>query len=134
MEIENENKSSSINLSSQSVSECEYDKFIICEICKLKFTSEPQDEINVSRNPIALPCGHTFCFQCLKDEYKIVMYIQCVKCNMKYFQDLSKLPVNKFVLRLIQKFKESKGGNKSKKFEFYFFRLFEEEFSGDFGF
>ena len=65
MEIQNENNSSSINLASQTLSECEYDKFIICEICKFKFTSEPHYKINISRNPIALPCGHTFCHQCL---------------------------------------------------------------------
>ena len=68
-----------------------------CKSCNCKFSLESYNE-----SPYALPCGHSFCGKCINENLKFIAYIQCYECKSKHFQDKSKLPLNKFLICLLQ--------------------------------
>ena len=54
------------------------DNFFICKMCGYNFNKD-------ENKPIALPCGHTFCYSCINTVYSIIMYVKCSKCLKKAF-------------------------------------------------
>ena len=61
-----------------------------CGICYKQYNHN-------EKKPISLPCGHTFCFECIKKVYKH----QTVKCpydSMSHHSNPDSLPVNYQVL------------------------------------
>lgn len=68
---------------------------LICDICQLNFHSE-------RNKPIALPCGHTYCYFCLGEIWQKLQYIRCYKCGKKHFKDISVIPVNIYYSKLLK--------------------------------
>lgn len=62
-------------------------KFCICGNCGKDFDI-------LKRKPMALPCGHSFCFSCVNTTYKATSYLNCWTCHKKHFQELNNLNIN----------------------------------------
>ena len=66
--------------------------YISCKICVF-----PYD--NMEHSPRIIPCGHTFCQECIKSLLK-VNHIQCPMCK-KSFENKNDLPINFEILNII---------------------------------
>jgi hypothetical protein len=67
---------------------------LFCESCHEPF--------NCSLNrPISYPCGHTFCFKCVKKSYLERSYILCSVCKYTHQGHFSKLATNYAILEIL---------------------------------
>ena len=53
--------------------------------------------------PLILPCGHTFCDKCIKNEYNKKNYFICKFCDKKIYTHYSEFTKNEYILSLIDK-------------------------------
>ena len=66
------------------------DAFFECGICFKRYNHN-------EKKPISLPCGHSFCFECVKQLYKHQM-IKCPYDKISHHSSPENLPVNYSVL------------------------------------
>ena len=96
--------------------ECNF--FLKCECCQIGYDA-------LKRKPIALRCGHSFCFSCIEKAFKARSYLNCWACNKKHFHELGNLPVNQIIYTYLlnQNIKSESGKilfiKGSSKFSFY---------------
>ena len=64
-----------------------------CLICSYIFNS-------TARIPLFLPCGHTFCDKCIKNEFRKNKSFVCQYCNKKIYTHYSKLVTNQYILNM----------------------------------
>ena len=64
-----------------------------CLICTYIFNS-------TARIPLFLPCGHTFCDKCIKNEFRKNKYFICQNCDKKIYTHYSKLSTNQYILNM----------------------------------
>lgn len=76
------------------------DRDLICEICNNPYELE-------MRNPICIPCGHTLCLVCLKENYEKEGKVRCINDNKIFNLKPEQYAKNYFILKLIQTKKPS---------------------------
>ena len=64
-----------------------------CLICTYIFNA-------TARIPLFLPCGHTFCDKCIKNEFRKNKYFICQYCDKKIYTHYSKLVTNQYILNM----------------------------------
>lgn len=64
-----------------------------CPMCKNVFNST----VSI---PISVPCGHTYCIECIENEYMKKKSFTCTKCKIKYLTHYSKFQTNYTVLNI----------------------------------
>jgi hypothetical protein len=69
-----------------------------CELCNLNFHS-------INLKPMALPCGHTFCYKCIAEKSN-KSYIECKKCKKLHFLKSDQIPPNYFIMNILEKMEE----------------------------
>ena len=81
-----------------------------CPLCKQQY----DEDIRVPR--ILLNCGHTICSSCITSSINSSIELKCPEDNTEYKDiSLSSFPINKALIRLLQKISESKNLNISKE-------------------
>ena len=81
-----------------------------CPLCKQQY----DEDIRVPR--ILLNCGHTICSLCITSSINSSIELKCPEDNTEYKDiSLSSFPINKALIRLLQKISESKNLNISKE-------------------
>ncbi|XP_044231246.1 E3 ubiquitin-protein ligase TRIM21-like isoform X2 [Thunnus albacares] len=70
------------------------DQFL-CSIC-----------LDVFTDPVAIPCGHNFCKNCISEHWNIAVQCQCPICK-KLFYTKPELQVNIFISEMVAQFRQS---------------------------
>lgn len=71
------------------------DRDLKCEIC-----NNPYDLEN--RSPICIPCGHTLCQMCLKENYEKEGKVKCTNDNKAFNLRPEQYAKNHYILKLLQ--------------------------------
>ena len=66
---------------------------LICNIC----LEEYKNNFNSEKTPRILSCGDTFCTECLKKMRKNNIIV-CPICRKENFEEIEKMPVNKYII------------------------------------
>ncbi|XP_067470423.1 E3 ubiquitin-protein ligase TRIM21-like [Thunnus thynnus] len=68
---------------------------LLCPIC-----------LDVFADPVAIPCGHNFCKNCISEHWNIAVQCQCPICK-KLFYTKPELQVNVFISEMVAQFRQS---------------------------
>lgn len=71
------------------------DRDLKCDICNNAYDLE-------NRSPICIPCGHTLCIMCLKDNYEKEGKVKCASDNKVFNLRPEQYAKNHFILKLLQ--------------------------------
>lgn len=71
------------------------DRDLNCEICNNPFDID-------NRSPICIPCGHTLCLMCLKENYEKEGKIKCANDNKAFNLRPEQYARNHYILKLLQ--------------------------------